>query len=274
MSKKGIGWSVLGFLIVAGITCAIALPYHSHPYKSIVKNTKETTDEKSTGTSTTKADNNKSVNTETAKPTNQKLTRSGMGGSTVATEMKIKTNEEVPSEVIIAEEKPSSASIPVGAVVRPEYCWIENKPTKSILAQNIICVDGIIDLTDYGLPGVEANIKIGKNEKGEDRIVLSDENDKEVGFKYTSTSGNMFGRQKLSTVKVFALGFRRTLDGPVFVVMMCSNALLKGGEGKISLAPRVDNLLKQSIRQVLEELYLPQEDIDYLIPASEKLALK
>ena len=28
MSKKGIGWSVLGFLIVAGITCAITLPYH------------------------------------------------------------------------------------------------------------------------------------------------------------------------------------------------------------------------------------------------------
>lgn len=169
MSKKGIGWSVLGFLIVAGITCAITLPYHSRP---IVKKTKETADEKPTGTNTAKADNNKLVNTKTAKPINQKLTRSGMGGSTVATEVKIKTNEEVPSEVIIAEEKPSSASIPVGAVVRPEYCWIENKPTKSILAQNILCIDGIIDLTDYGLPGVEANIKIGKNEKDDTVAIL------------------------------------------------------------------------------------------------------
>ena len=49
---------------------------------------------------------------------------------------------------------------------------MENKPTKSILAQNILCIDGIIDLTDYGLPGVEANIKIGKNEKDDTVVIL------------------------------------------------------------------------------------------------------
>lgn len=273
MSKKGIEWSVLGFLIVVGITCAITLPYHSRPYKSIVKKTKETADEKPTGTNTAKADNNKSVNTETAKPINQKLTRSGMGGSTVATEVKIKTNEEVPSEVIIAEEKPSSASIPVGAVVRPEYCWIENKPTKSILAQNIVCVDGIIDLTDYGLPGVEANIKIGKNEKEEDCVFLFDENGKEVEFRYVSSLGDMFGRQTGPTLKLVAMGIVMVAE-PYFVVLECTN-IEKSGEGKISLNPVANFVKRNKVRQVLEELYLAQENIDFLFPASsEKVALK
>lgn len=274
LKKIGIGVGILAAVVVIGGSiyfCFIAR--NPYKYKPVAKNINE----QPSDTSTTEIANDIKDPVTKSVALTKKLNDVPDKALEPMPTIKVTKKDadiELSGAKVSPEELPTTTKAFTGAVIKPEYCWIKNEPTKSILAQNIVCVDGIIDLTDYGLPGVEANIKVGKNEKGEDCVFLSDEKGKNVGFKFASSSGTMFGRQKLSTVKVFALGFRRTLDEPVFVVMMCSNALLKGGEGKISLAPRIDNLPKQSVRQVLEELYLDQEDIDYLFPASEKVALK
>lgn len=172
---------------------------------------------------------------------------------------------ELSGTKIAPEESPIAFK---GSVIRAEYCWVREKPERVI--KNVPCINGFMDLTDYGLAEIKANIKVSKNEKGEDCVFLFDENDKEVEFKYVPSLGDMFGRQTGPTLKIFAIGIMKT-EEPYFIVMECTNALEKGGEGKISLNPVANFVKKNKVRQVLEELYLAKENIDLLFP-SEKVA--
>ena len=71
---------------------------------------------------------------------------------------------ELSGAKIAQEEAP--AKLFTGAVIRPEFCWVTEKPEK--IVKNVSCENGFINLTDYGLSEIKANIKVSKNEKGED----------------------------------------------------------------------------------------------------------
>lgn len=178
---------------------------------------------------------------------------------------RILPDKEIEFGVKVSPEKAPAK----GVLIRPEFCWVTEKPEK--IVKSAPCINGFIDLTDYGLAEIKANIKVSKNENGEDCVFILDENGKEVEFRYTASLGDMFGLQTKSTLKLFAIGLIRT-EEPYFVIMECTNALEKGKGGNISLMPVANFVKKESVRKVLEDLYLAQENIDLLFPASEKVA--
>lgn len=207
-----------------------------------------------TGTATAKVENPAKI-----------VKKDQTAASVMPTINRVLPDKEIELGAKVAPEKAPSK----GVVIRPEFCWITEKPEK--IVKSAPCVDGFVDLTDYGLAEIKANIKVSKNEKGEDCVFLFGESGKEVEYRYVPSLGDMFGRQTGPTLKIFAIGIMKT-EEPYYIVMECTNALEKGVEGNISLNPVANFVKKNKVRQVLEELYLAQENIDLLFPASEKVA--
>ncbi len=211
----------------------------------------------------------------TVKPSIQPVKNADKAGKDVPEKLVIKTGKdtEVPAGVNIASEKPF---VSVGVVARPEYCRILGIPEK-IIKKSINCINGFIDLTEYGLAAVEASLVVNESNYGEKYFfVFNDEKGEEVEFRYVASVGDLNGHQHGPIVKLFAVGLMKIME-PSYVILECSDALapeLKNNKRTICLVPVVANLKsEESARQVLAELfYLDSQNIGSLLPPPQEVA--
>ena len=169
---------------------------------------------------------------------------------------------------------------PMGVIAKQEYCRIIGLPEK-VVKKSINCIDGFVDLTEFGISSSMEISLITNIHDGEKYFFLCDEKGEEVKFRYVASIGDLNGRQNSQIIKLFAVGIIKSEQFLSYVILECPNALGKGPRlncsGTVCLfSPVVEGLkTEESTRQVLAELfYLDPQNIDLLLPQKIQVSQK